>query len=137
MADEVVGNYKGVENPRSLAAGGGVITLLGDLKATTVVGNSVTADELINISGYDTIAVFADLSSKAGDPQLTITPMTEDGVTELTSKAPSDVAISDGLNVIEYTSEGDQIIKVALESDANDAITVDYIKVVGRAISGV
>ena len=136
MTDERVGNYAQVENPRSLRAGGGVVMLVGDLVAAATIGNSVTLDELVNIAGYDTIAVFADVSSAVGDPQLTLTPMTADGATELTSKAPSDVAVSDGLNVIEYTSEGDQVIKVALECDANDTLTVDYVLVVGKTISG-
>ena len=134
-------DYRRVEDPRSLAAGGGEITLLGDLKAATAVGNSVTLDEIINISGYSTIAVIGKFSTVAGDPQLTITPMSEDGATEVTAKAPSDVTISRrsierispaaAQKVIEYTSEGDLLIKVAVECDANDTATVDWLRVIG------
>jgi hypothetical protein len=126
-----------VEDPRSLAATGGHIILVGDLAATTALGNSESANELVNILGYVTIAVELNVSGVTGNPVVSITPMGQNATTELTALAPSDVTLTDGDNVISYTPKGHHHIKVTVTCDADDEVTLDEVRVTGRAIAGV
>jgi hypothetical protein len=123
--------YDQVESPRSLIASGGLITLIGDLAAATALGNGESAEELVNIAGFATIAVEINVSGVTSDPAIEIIPMAEDETTELTAKAPSAVDLSTGDNVIEYTNEGHLVVKIKVTCDSGDAVTIDKVNVTG------
>ena len=116
--------------PVSLAEGGGAIRLLGDLKATTAVGNNGHPEELINVAGYKTLKAVGLFSSVTGDPDLKIHPMTKDGQTRLTS-VPSAVTITAAQIEIKYDVEGEHFIEVEVVCDAGDLATVDWLEVFG------
>ena len=84
------------------------------------------------LSFLDSFQVFANVSGVTSDPAIEIIPLAEDGTTELTSKAPSAVNLANGDNVIEYTNEGHQLVKIEVTCDSGDAVTIDKINVVGR-----
>jgi hypothetical protein len=116
--------------PVSLKAGGGAIRLLGNLKATTAVGNSEHPEELICIAGYKTVKVVGAFSGVAGDPDLKIHPMTVDGQTRLIS-VPTAVTITATQIEIKYDTEGEHYIEVEVVCDADDTATITWLEVFG------
>jgi hypothetical protein len=133
MADQGdrVGNLDMVENPRSLAAGGGHIRLLGDLAATTAVLASTDPEERVNVAGYKTVKAVGKFSSVTANCVLALHPMTVDGV-RITAGAPSTVNITGaGQFEIAYALEGELFVEVEVQAAAGKACTVDWLDVTG------
>lgn len=119
--------------PVSLAAGGGAIRLLGALKATTAIAASNSPEELINVAGYGAISVRGKFSSVTITPTLNIHPMTVDGITRLTTGAPTAVDITgNGEFLIEYTLKGELFVEIEVDVGGGEAATVDFIEVFGK-----
>ena len=134
MADERVGNYGEVETKRSLAAGGGSIRLLGDLKATTAVTTGTDPEEKVCVAGYKTVKVVGKFSSVTANCVLEIHAMTMDGSTRLAPTGDTDTQVqitAAGQFECRAALEGEQYIEIEVQAAAGKACTVDWLEVSG------
>lgn len=121
-----------VENPRSLAAGGGHIRLLGDLAATTAVLASTNPEERICVAGYKTVKAVGKFSSVTANCVLALHPIAVIDGTRITAGAPSTVNITAaGQFEIAYALEGEMFVEVEVQAASGKACTIDWLDVAG------